>query len=193
VNKLAIVTSVLALAVSSAKAQTSIWIADPAHSEVDFITRRFDMTDVSGRFGRVTGELDLNEADVTRSVVKMTIDLASVDTKDQVRDEHLRSEAFFEVLVFPTATFVSTSVTRNGSSLLITGNLSLHGFTRPVTLNVNVAEEAARIGLDKKLHTKYEATATIKRSNFAIGAAYPNAAIGDEVKLAIKLDTVKKQ
>jgi polyisoprenoid-binding protein YceI len=88
VNKLAIVTSVLALAVSSAKAQTSIWITDPAHSEVDFITRRFDMTDVSGRFGRVTGELDLNEADVTRSVVKMTIDLASVDTKDQVRDEH---------------------------------------------------------------------------------------------------------
>ena len=183
----------LALAIPVARAQTSVWTFDPAHSDVDFTTRRFDVTDVDGQFSRVTGELDLNEADVTKSMVKMTIDLASVDTKDQVRDEHLRSEAFFEVLAFPTATFVSTSVSRSGGNLTVTGNLTLHGFTRPVTLKVNASGQGARMGLDKKLHTEYEATTTIKRSNFAIGKAYPNVAISDDVKLEIRLDAIERR
>lgn len=194
VKKLAILSGILALAVPLAVAQTSVWATDPAHSEVDFTTRRLDgmLSDVHGRFGRVTGELDLNEADVTKSTVRMNIDLAGLDTNDEIRDEHLRSEAFFEVSVFPTATFVSTSVGRNGRGLTVTGNLTLRDFTRPVTLHVD-APRGPKIGPDKKLHTSYEATTTISRSAFAVGNSYLEPSISDTVKLEIKLDTVKKR
>jgi polyisoprenoid-binding protein YceI len=189
-KKHAIVTGILALAAPLAMAQTSTWNIDSAHSEVDFTVRRLVFTDVQGRFGRVTGELDLNEAEVTKSTVRMTIDLAGIDTKDDIRDEHLRSNEFFEVAAFPTAKFVSTSVTSHGSSLTVTGDLTLHGFTRPVTVNVDAPRHSK--GADKKLHTSYQATTTIARTAFAVGNAYPDVAISDDVKLTISLETVKK-
>ena len=183
--------AIIALAAPLAMAQTSIWTIDPAHSEVDFTVRRLELTDVQGRFGRVAGELDLNDTDVTKSTVQMTIDLAGLDTTDDSRDEHLRSNAFFEVVVFPTAKFVSSSVTRNGAGLTVNGLLTLHGFTKPVTLHVDAPRHSK--GTDKKLHTSYRATTTITRSAFAVGDAYPEAAISDAVNLTIELETVKKQ
>ena len=183
--------AVIALAAPFAMAQTSTWTIDPAHSQVDFTVRRLELTDVQGRFGRVTGDLDLNEADVTKSKMQMTIDLTGLDSKDDVRDEHLKSDAFFEVSVFPTAKFVSNSVARNGAGLTVNGLLTLHGFTKPVTLHVDAPRHSR--GTDKKLHTSYRATTTITRSAFAVGDAYPEAAISDAVNLTIELETVKKR
>jgi polyisoprenoid-binding protein YceI len=183
--------AIIALTAPFAMAQTSTWTIDPAHSEVDFTVRRLELTDVQGRFGRVAGDLDLNETDVTKSKVQMTIDLTGLDSKDDARDEHLKSDAFFEVSVFPTAKFVSTSVARNDSGLTVTGYLTLHGFTRPVTLHVDAPRHSK--GTDKREHTSYLATTTIPRSAFAVGNAYPEAAISDAVKLTVQLETVKKQ
>src|ERR1035437_3921866 len=104
-KRLAIVTGILALAAPLAVAQTSAWATDPAHSEVDFTVRHGGVSNVHGRFGGVKGTLIYNEGDVTKSTVTVTIDTTTVDTGESARDTHLKTDAFFDVTKFPTATF----------------------------------------------------------------------------------------
>lgn len=188
---IAYLTGILALAAPLAMAQTSTWKPDAAHSEVDFTVRHLGISMVHGRFGHVTGAIELNEADVTKSTVQMSIDVTGVDTGEPRRDTDLKSDGYFDVANFPTATFTSTSVAKSGSGLTINGNLTLHGVTKPVTLQVD-APTGPLPGMDKKPHTGYEATTTLSRLAFGVGAKVPAAAVGDEIKLTIDLDTVKQ-
>ena len=190
-KRLAVVTALIAIAAPFAIAQTSGWSNDPAHSEVDFTILHLGISKVHGRFGHVTADVQLNEADVTKSTVQVSIDVAGVETGEEARDKHLKTDAFFDVAKFPTATFTSTSVAKSGSGLTVVGNLTLHGVTKPVTLQVD-APNGPLPGMDKKPHTGYEATTTISRNAFGIGTSFPTAVLGDDVKLTIELDTVKK-
>jgi polyisoprenoid-binding protein YceI len=133
-KRLAFVLGILALAAPLALAQTSTWVSDPAHSEVDFSITHLSVSKVHGRFGKVAATIAYNEADVTRSTVTATIGVDTVDTGEDKRNAHLKSPDFFDVATFPTATFTSTSVAKSGGKLTITGNLTLHGVTRPVVL-----------------------------------------------------------
>jgi polyisoprenoid-binding protein YceI len=172
-------------------AQTSTWVPDKAHSEVDFSILHMSLSKVHGRFGNIGGTIVLNDADVTKSSVNMTIDLATVDTGVSARDADLKSANFFDVAQFPTATFASTSVSKSGSGLTVAGNLTLHGVTKPVVLQVD--EPTGPItSFDKKQHAGYSATATVDRTAFGIGSKYPAAMLGDEVKLSIELDLAKQ-
>src|ERR1035438_5797482 len=134
-KRLAILSGILVLAAPLAMAQTSAWATDPAHSEVDFSIRHGGVSNVHGRFGGVVGTLVFNEADVTKSTVTVTIDTSTVDTGEPKRDAHLKTDTFFDVAKFPTATFTSSSVVKNGSKLIVNGNLTLHGVTLPVVLD----------------------------------------------------------
>ena len=191
-KRVAIVTGILALAAPMALAQSSTWTSDPAHSEVDFSIKHGGVYNVHGRFGKVAATIVYNEADVTKSTVTATIDVSTVDTGESPRDNHLKTDAFFDVAKFPTASFTSTGVARNGGKLTVSGNFTLHGVTRPVVLDVEGPSAPVPGMQDHKPHSGFSATATISRTAFGIGTAFPSALVGDEVKLTIELEIVKQ-
>jgi polyisoprenoid-binding protein YceI len=190
-KRIATLAGILALAAPLALAQTSTWTSDPAHSEVDFSVTHLTISKVHGRFGHVTATVTLNEADITKSSVTATIDVTGVDTGEEARNNHLKSDSFFNVAKFPTATFTSTSVARSGGQLSIAGNLTLHGVTLPVVL-VADGPVGPVPGMDHKQHAGFSASTTISRTAFGLGTAFPSGAIGDDVKLNIDLDVVKQ-
>ena len=191
IRSLSSAASILLLSTPLAFAQTSTWVPDKAHSEVDFSILHLGLSNVHGRFGNVGGTIVLNEADITKSAVNITIDVSTVDTGVTARDGDLKSPNFFDVAQFPTATFVSTSIARNGSALSVSGNLTLHGVTKPVVLQVE-GPTGPVPGMDKKPHSGFSATATISRTAFGIASKFPAAVVGDEVKLTIDLDVAKQ-
>jgi polyisoprenoid-binding protein YceI len=181
----------LVLAASVAFAQTSTWKSDPAHSEVDFTIKHLAVSNVHGRLGHIDATIVYDEKDVTKSTVKASIDLNGIDTGESPRDNHLKSPDFFDVAKFSTATFESTSVTKGGAGLLVAGNLTIKGVTKPVTLDVE-GPGATVPGMKKELHTGFSATTTIKRADFGIGSGFGSAVLGDDVKISIDLDVVKQ-
>ena len=183
--------SLLVLAAPFAMAQTSTWVADPMHSEVDFTVSHLTISNVHGRFGKVDATLVYDGADVTKSTVKATIDVSSVQTGEDGRDKHLKTPDFFDTATYPTATFVSSSVSKSSTGLLVNGTLTLHGVTKPVTLTVT-GPTGPVPGMDKKLHAGFTATTTISRSAFGIGTKFPSGMVGDDVKLEIDLDVAKQ-
>ena len=190
-NRLTIVTGILALAAPLAFAQTSTWTSDPAHSEVDFSISHLTVSNVHGRFGHVTASIAYDEADVTKSTVNATIDVSGVDTGEDARNNHLKSPDFFDAAANPTATFTSTSVAKTDNGLIINGNLTLHGVTKPVVLHAEGPRGPAP-GMDHKPHAGFSATTTVKRTDFGIGAKFPSTVVGEEVKLDIELEVVKQ-
>jgi polyisoprenoid-binding protein YceI len=191
-KRLAVVTGILALAVPLAMAQNSTWKADTAHSGVEFGIKHMGLSTVHGHFGKVEGTIVYDDKDITKSTVTATIDVASVNTGMDARDTHLKTPDFFDVGKFPTATFVSTGVAKSGSGLTVTGNLTLRGVTKPVTLTVEGPVTPIESPMDHKLHSGFSATTTISRTAFGIGASFPAAMLGDDVKLTIELEIVKQ-
>ncbi len=186
---IAVLLAVMAAPV--ALAQISTWATDPNHSEVDFTVRHMGVSNVHGRIGGVKGVITVNAADSTKSTVSVTIDVTTIDTGVIPRDNDLKGANFFDVAQYPTASFSSTSVTVNGMSMKVNGNLTLHGITRPVELDVE-GPSAPMPGMDHKPHSGYSATTTIKRKDFGIGPNFPVTAVGDDVKLSIDLEVVKQ-
>jgi polyisoprenoid-binding protein YceI len=182
---------ILALAAPLAFAQTSTWVPDKAHSGVYFSILHLSLSKVRGGFGNIGGKIVWNEADITKSSVDVTIDTSTVDTGNSGRDADLKSDHFFDVAQFPTATFTSTSVTKNGNKLTVAGNLTLHGVTKPVTLDVE-GPTGPVPGMDKKPHSGFSASTTISRTAFGIGSKMPAAVLGDDVPLTIDLDVAKQ-
>jgi polyisoprenoid-binding protein YceI len=191
-KRFAIVAGILALAAPLAIAQTSSWATDPAHSEVDFTIRHGGVSNVHGRFGKVIGTVVYNEADITKSTVTVTIGVDSVDTGEAARDTHLKTDAFFDVAKFPTASFTSSSVAKNGSKLTVNGNLTLHGVTKPIVLDVDGPATPVEGMMDHKPHSGFSATTTISRTAFDIGSKFPAVLVGDDVKLTIDLEIIKQ-
>lgn len=191
-KRIAILAGILSLAAPLAIAQTSTWSIDPAHSEVDFVVRHMSVSNVHGRFGGLKGTIVRNDADLSKSTVNVTIDTTSVDTGVVPRDNDLKSGHFFDVAQFPTATFTSTSVSGDASHLKVNGNLTLHGVTKPVSLDVEGPSPTVP-GMDHKPHSGYSASTTINRKDFGIGTKYPDAVVGDQIKLNIDLEIVKQQ
>lgn len=191
-KRLAVTLGMLATAFPMmAVAQTSTWTPDKAHSEVDFSILHMSLSKVHGRFGISGGQIQWNEADVTKSTVTVTIDVNTVDTGVSGRDSDLKSAGMFDVAQFPTATFTSTSVAKTANGLTVNGNLTLHGVTKPVVLQVE-GPMGPVPGMDKKPHAGFSATTTISRNAFGIGTKYPAAVLGDDVPLSIEMDVVKQ-
>lgn len=124
------------VALVSLPAFAANYTLDGGHSRVGFGVKHMMVTNVKGQFKAFSGTVSIDDADVTKSVVKVDIDVASVDTNNEKRDEHLKSADFFDVQNHAKMTFASTSVKKAGQKLLVTGDLTLHGVTKPVTLTV---------------------------------------------------------
>jgi polyisoprenoid-binding protein YceI len=191
IRRLLSIAFFFALATPLALSQASAWKIDPAHSEVDFVVRHMGISNVHGRFGIASGTIQLDQTDAAKSSVQVTIDVNSIDTGVASRDKDLKGASFFEADKYPTATFTSTSVEKKGDGFAVTGNLTLHGVTKPVILQVEAPEGPVN-GMGNKQHIGYSASTTISRTAFGIGTKFPNAMLSDEIKLTIEVDAVKE-
>jgi len=197
--RFALTKPVLALLIAAgaglAQAQTSTWKIDPAHSEADFSIRHMGISNVHGHFGGVNGTLILDEKDLAKSTVNATIDTTTVDTGTAQRDTHLKSPDFFDVAKYPTMTFVSKKLTEEGGAKKLTGDLTLHGVTKSVTLDLEgpSKEQADPYG---KTRRAFSATTTIHRQDFGLvwgkNLASGDAVIGDDVKVELDIEVVKQ-
>ncbi|QMV18401.1 protein yceI precursor [Granulicella sp. 5B5] len=186
---------VLALGVAGARAQTTDWKIDNTHSEADFAIRHMAISTVHGSFRAVSGVIRFDAADVTKSSINATIDVASVDTGVAARDTHLKSPDFFEVAKYPSMTFKSTNVAKAEDGYAVTGNLTLHGVTRSVVLQLD-APGKEETGMDgKSLHRGFTAHTTLNRKDFGLNwngtLKSGDAALGDEVRIELDIEAVK--
>ncbi|BDG03007.1 YceI family protein [Anaeromyxobacter oryzae] len=168
---------------------------DPSHSTAGFAVKHLVISTVRGEFRTFSGVVKLDDADVTRSTVEATIDVNSLDTHVADRDAHLKSPDFFDVAKYPTITFKSTKVAKAGKDgLTVTGDLTLHGVTRPVTLDVKASPEVK--GMYGETRRGFAATTKIDRKDFGLTwnkLVEAGPAVGDEVTIALDLEVVKDQ
>lgn len=172
----------LALAASPLSATT--YTIEPDYTQGVFRWSHLGFSNPAAQFSQGQGTLEFDPVNPTRASVQVTIPLSSLNTGVPALDEHLRSEDFFEVAKFPTATFRSTKVEQGAGKdrLRVTGELNLHGITRPVTLDVTVL----KVGSNPRTQLStvgFEATATLKRSDFGLGAFVPQ--VSDEIRMQI--------
>jgi polyisoprenoid-binding protein YceI len=191
IRRFSTLASILLLSSPLILAQTSTWVPDKAHSEVDFSVLHLGLSHVRGHFGNLGGSVTVNESDTALSAVNVTIDVTTVDTGVAARDADLKGANFFDAAHFPTATFVSTSVAKKAGGLSVTGNLTLHGVTKPVVLQVE-GPTGPVSGMDKKPHSGFSAKTTISRTAYGIATKFPTAVVGDNVELTIDLDIAKQ-
>ena len=174
----------------AAQAQASSWTIDSAHSGVEFQIRHLGVSNVHGTFHKVAGTVKLDEKDITKSTVEATIDANSVNTDEPKRDEHLKSPDFFNVEKFSTITFKSTSIANAGGKLKLTGDLTLDGVTKPVTLDLD-GPAAPQKGMGGKTVSGFSATGVLHRTDFNFGAKYGAPILGDDVKFSIDIEMDK--
>jgi polyisoprenoid-binding protein YceI len=177
-------------------ALASDWQIDPSHSQAQFSVRHLMVSNVRGEFGKLAGTAVLDEQDITRSRVEATIDATTINTREAKRDAHLKSADFFDVARFPTLTFKSTSVKQAGKDhLAVTGDLTLHGVTRPITLDVTLTPEVKSPFGDVRRGAS--ATGKLSRKDYGlkwnVALETGGVVVGDEVSLTIDVELVKHQ
>lgn len=184
-----------AIAAAPSRAQVTAWQIDSAHSAAHFSVRHMMVTNVRGEFSKLTGVVTLDEKDMTRSSVEVTIDATTINTREGRRDEHLRSPDFFDVAKFPTLSFRSKSVTPAGTGRLrLTGDLTIRGVTREAVFEVEGPTPPIKVGNNVKMGVS--ATARINRKDFGLLWNRPIEAggvvVGDEVTITIDVELNKK-
>ena len=188
-----LVASLVALAPLLAAAAPSTWNVDPTHSHVGFSVKHLVISTVRGEFTKYTGVAKLDDADPSRSSVEVTIDAASVDTRVADRDAHLRSPDFLDAASHPALTFKSTKVARAGKDRLkVTGDLTLRGVTKPVTLDVTTTPEVK--GLYGETRRGFSAVTKVSRKAYGLTwnkLVEAGPAVGDEVSIALDVELVK--
>jgi polyisoprenoid-binding protein YceI len=168
------------------------WKIDPSHTTAGFVARHLMVTKVRGRFASLQGAIEITE-DPTQSTVEITIDTPSVDTRDEKRDEHLRSPDFFDVEKFPYITFKSSKVEQHGGDWKVSGDLTIKDVTRPVVLDVEYEGTVTdpwggeRIG--------FTASTEVDREDWGLTWNVPLEAggvlVSRKVKLELEVEAVK--
>jgi len=170
---------------------TGTWKIDPVHSEVSFVVRHMMVSKVRGRFTNFDATI-VTGSDPSDSSVTAEIDLSSINTENEQRDAHIRSADFFEVETYPTMTYRSTAISERGGDWRVDGDLTLHGVTRSVPLNLEVNGFVAdpyggtRVG--------FSATAEISRADFGIHFNMPmdggGVVVGDKISIQLEIEAV---
>jgi polyisoprenoid-binding protein YceI len=194
--RLTFLLAAVSLIAGTAMAQTSTWTIDPNHSTAQFTVRHLAISNVSGNFTKVTGTVQFNEKDMTQSQVTAIIDAASVDTRVPDRDKDLRSPNFLDVEKYPTLEFKSKRFVNNGGKLQMIGDLTLHGTTREVTLDVDGPTPELNDPWGN-VRRGFSASTTINRKDYGVvwnhQLATGEAVVGDNVKIQIDVEIVKKK
>ena len=183
-----VLTTVLAMAAAAA-AQAGIWQIDPNHSAAQFSVRHLGVSTVRGAFMKVSGSATYDPADPGKNAVDVTIDASSVDTRVQMRDNDLRSPNFLDVQKYPTITFKSRQAKSAGAGKLqIVGDLTIHGVTKEVTLDVDGPSAPIK---DPWGNQRIGASASTKinRKDFGVNGA--PGVVGDDITITIDTELIQ--
>src|SRR5277367_4154478 len=189
-RKSAIFTALVALAAAAASAQVTKWQIDPAHSEADFTIKHMGISNVHGRFGNINGTLNLDDKDITKSNIDATVDITSVDTGVAQRDQHLKSPDFFDAAKYPEMAFAGKGLTNNNGQLQLTGDLTIHGVTKPVTFALD-GPSKEQLDPYGKIRRGFSATTTIHRQDYGLtwngNLKSGDTVLGDDVKVELDI------
>jgi polyisoprenoid-binding protein YceI len=196
IRKFAVAVVLTAAAAWQAAAATTTWKIDPAHTAAQFAVKHLMISTVRGEFKAVTGTVTWDDQDVTKSKVDVTIDAKTVNTGEDARDKDLKSEKFFDVEKFPTITFTSKKVEAAGAGKLkVTGNLTIHGVTKEVVLEVEGPTAPVK---DPWGNTRVAASATTKVNRQDYGVKWNanmdggGVVVGDTVNITIDMEMIKQ-
>jgi len=192
--RLAVAAALAAALVMPASAGTTTWQIDPQHSSAQFGVTHLMISTVRGEFHGVKGTVVLDDQDITKSTVNVTIDATSVDTRETARDNHLKSSDFFDVAKYPTLTFKSTKVEQlSAGQLKVTGDLTIRGVTKQVVLNVEGPKAPIKDpwGLQR---SAVSATAKINRQDFGVSwnktLDSGGVVVSDEVRITLDVEMI---
>jgi len=182
------ITCAATLAFAAMPLYATTYTLEPDHTQGVFRWNHLGFSSPAAQFSQGEGTLEFDPADPTKSSVKVTIPLASLQTGVPALDEDFRSKEFFNTAMFPAATFKSTKVVKGAAGQLkVTGDLNLHGVTKPVTLDVTVV----KVGTNPRTSLPtvgFDATTTLRRSDFGLGAYVPQ--VGDEIQMRIVSEAI---
>jgi polyisoprenoid-binding protein YceI len=183
----------LSLISTQALAEPAEWAVDTGHAHVGFTVPHMVVSEVEGEFKTFSGKVQLDEQNVTKSAVEFTIDANSVDTDSADRDKHLKGPDFFDTQKFPQITFKSTKVVKAGKGYKVTGDLTIKGVTKPVTLDVTLSDAIQNPW--GKLVRGVKVAGKIKREDFGVSwnksLDKGGVVVGNDVTLDIKLELNK--
>ncbi len=185
-------TSILSMVLAlPALAGSAEWTIDSAHSDARFDVKHMMLSNVGGDFGKIEGKVNYDGKNLEKASIDATIDATSINTRDAHRDEHLKSPDFFDTQKFPTITFKSKKIEPGSDGFKIIGELTMHGVTKPVTLDAEPLSPAIK---DQKgtLHIGTRATGKIDRKDFGISFNKTmdngGAVVGDKVGITIDVE-----
>jgi polyisoprenoid-binding protein YceI len=186
-------TLAVALLLALTASAQDAWQLDPPHSAAQFSVRHLGVSTVRGAFTKLSGSVQFDPANPAKTSIQATIDATSVDTRVEMRDNDLRSPRFLDAQKYPTITFQSKKVESAGEGKLkVTGNLTLHGVTKEVVLDVDGPTPAIKDPMGKdRLRMGASATTKINRNDFGI-TSFPGA-IGEEVTITLDLEMTKPE
>jgi polyisoprenoid-binding protein YceI len=193
--RIAVTAGLAAVLSLPASAATSTWQVDPAHSEALFSIRHLTISTVRGGFSKIKGTISFDDKDPSKSVVDVAIDMSTVDTREPKRDDDLRSDKFFDVTKYPTMTFKSTKVEQvSAGKLKVTGDLTLHGVTKEVVLDVDGPSAAIKDPWGNQ-RAAASATTKINRQDFGVkwNKTIDNGGVmlGDDVSITIDVEMIQ--
>lgn len=164
-------------------ALNTIWKNDDAHSQLGFTVKHLGISEISGTFNDFDVNVSSSKADFSDATFELSANVGSIDTRVEARDNHLKSADFFDAAKYPTLSFKSTSIKKAGNNKYkLSGNLTLHGVTKPVTMDMEY-KGTVENPMSKKQTAGFQVTGVIKRSDFNLGSNFPAAVISDEVRI----------
>ncbi len=191
IGRLALATILVAggtVAGGTAARAAETYLVDPIHSSISFMISHQKISNIHGRFNNFSGKITIHSEDPTKSSFALSIPVESIDTNNAKRDEHLRAPDYFNVKQFPTMSFQSTKVKPVDGGFEVTGDLTLHGVTKPITFTLKGGDKVVefpkgvkRIGLTS--------TFSIVRSDFGVNAEL--GGLGDEIPISVGIEAAK--
>ena len=182
-----LVSAFLASACFAARAADTFKI-DPVHSSVLFGIKHLGITNFYAVFKDISGTVTFDQADPAKSSVELTVPVESIDSRNPKRDQHLKSPDFFNAKQFPTLSFKSKKVEASGDTYKISGDFTLHGVTKPISIEFKKGLEGK--GMEGEVRGGGETRFTIKRSDY--GMTFMQGALGDEVNIILSVEGVKQ-
>lgn len=168
---------------TTAIAAVSVWKNDKAHSQLQFTVTHLGISDVSGTFNDFDVTIHAEKEDFSDAVIELNAKVASIDTRVEARDNHLKSADFFDAEKYPQITFKSTAVQPTGKGIYkLTGNLTMHGVTKSVHMDLKYNGSAVN-PMSNQTTIGFQVTGEIKRSDFGIGSDFPEAVLSDVVRI----------
>lgn len=179
------------LAATTVFAAVTLWTSDKAHSQLQFTVTHLGLSDVSGTFNDFDVTVRSEKEDFSDAVFELTAKVASIDTRVDARDDHLKSADFFDVETYPEITFKSTAISKQGENTYkLSGDLTIHGVTKPVTMDLLYRGKLVDAESGKET-VGFQLTGEINRYDFNVGNSFPDAMISNLVRIKADGEFVK--